>query len=182
VRSRKRWALRVALLVLLFGLVPSVAFADNCSGQRDCFASLAAVAAAAAAAGALAGAAAAGGDYDVGSPVRELGSVQRPPKQGFVFLRSMDGKIEARQSPSYDAPRVAIQPAGTRALYTDRVRRDGKDWYYVQTPGTTPGWVAADNTSSRRPTTLPSTAPIHLSDSQLGVAKTSDGMTAGARG
>jgi hypothetical protein len=48
----------VALLVLLFGLVPSVAFADNCSGQRVCFASLAAAAAAAAAAGALAGAAA----------------------------------------------------------------------------------------------------------------------------
>jgi hypothetical protein len=77
-RSRKRWTLRVALLVLLAGLVPSVAFADNCSGQRDCFASLAAAAAAAAAAGALAGAAA-------GTMGAAAGAAKKGPRAGMAY-------------------------------------------------------------------------------------------------
>jgi hypothetical protein len=88
-RSRTRWTLRVALLVLLLGLVPSVAFADNCSGQRDCFASMAAAAAAAAAAGALAGAAAGtmGAAVGAANRGRQAEAYQAGWKDGRAYWR-----------------------------------------------------------------------------------------------
>ena len=102
---------------------------------------------------------------------------------GFLFVKPASGAAIIRELPKADARPVSKPPAGLRLVYRKVVESGGTAaWYRVEPPGMRPGWIAARDTSPKRPTPPPPARPITPVESGLYEARPTAAQTAAARG
>jgi len=84
---------------------------------------------------------------------------------GFIFINPASGRAVSRQGPNESCPEVGRVPNGARLVYRRVVfNKDtgAPEWYEVEPPGGTPGWIPAGDTSNTRPVTPIPTGPTRI--------------------
>lgn len=84
---------------------------------------------------------------------------------GFIFINPPSRRAVSRSGPTKSCPEVGTLPNGARLVYRRVVFNEetgAPDWYLVEPPGGTPGWIPAGDTSPTRPVTPIPTRPIRI--------------------
>jgi len=85
---------------------------------------------------------------------------------GFIFINPASGSAVSRQGPNESCPEVGRLPNGARLVYRRVVfntNTGAPEWYKVEPPGGTPGWIPAGDTSNTRPVTpIPTGGPTRI--------------------
>jgi len=84
---------------------------------------------------------------------------------GFIFINPPSRRAVSRSAPNKSCPEVGTLPNGARLVYRRVVFNEetgAPDWYLVEPPGGTPGWIPAGDTSPTRPVTPTPTRPIRI--------------------
>ena len=112
---------------------------------------------------------------------QHMGPHGRGIAPGFKYVFTSSGDFPRMHAgPSYDSPVVASPANGSRLLYTDVTTKGGEDWYQVQMPSGTTGWVPGSATTDTRPDGPPPPSHIQFIHRDVIIGGSSD--TAGARG
>lgn len=103
---------------------------------------------------------------------------------GSLFVAPADGKAELRETADPTSRVIGTATPGARLVYR-RVAIDLQNkpsWYRVEPPSGAPGWLAAAETTEKRPTAPPPAKPVKVLDSGLASGEISASPTAAARG
>ncbi len=101
---------------------------------------------------------------------------------GFIFINPPSRRAVSRSGPTKSCPEVGTLPNGARLVYRRVVVNENTgapEWYFVEPPGGTPGWVPAGDTSNTRPVTPIPRRPIKIMPESGGSVSASP--TAGGR-